>query len=159
MKNIHQNSTLPLPSQLDLDQVRRTSVHRSITPIRDDNHGGGCAEPPHDTETPVYFRGPASFRACLMMGRAGFHRPSTLIRYDNFGGIVCIRQDMKRRSGNLGRRLSCRRIGAAECPDLGAKPTQIASTGTSADRQNRKCGLSVLKTACRPKQTFAAKVT
>ncbi len=60
----------------------------------------------------------------LMASRpTNVHRSVTPTGYHSGGGIGCIRQDMKRRSGNLGRRFSSRCSGAAEFPELDQKPT------------------------------------
>ncbi len=59
-----------------------------------------------------------SLRRLVNVAEPEVHHPVTPIRYDNGGGIVCTRHNMKRRSGNLGRRFSCGCIGAANwrCP-------------------------------------------
>ncbi len=53
MNTIHTNF-------VNFRRMRPDKIHRSVTPIRYDNHGGGLSYPAsQDIETPVFSRGPA----------------------------------------------------------------------------------------------------
>ena len=76
----------------------------------------------------------------MVSRRTNLHRSVNPTRHHIGGGVVCIRQDMKRRSGSLGRRFSCRCIGAGGRPLLGVKPTKFTMRRTAACSQKRKFG-------------------